>query len=116
VATAFRERFVPEDDYLCLTVKSHSGENAESFNRRLITFWSQMLREQKDAYVRVYAETSLLGAHGDRASRQYLVGADAIATIERSLGEAGVDHDPIDADEMYSRFEATSPDWFQIPH
>ena len=105
-----------EDDYLCVTVKSHPNEDIESFNRRLTAFWSRMIREQKDAYVRVYAESSALDAHGDRASRQYLVGADAVEAIERFMVEAGINHEPIDADEVYSRFEATSPDWFQIPH
>jgi broad specificity phosphatase PhoE len=116
VAADWQERFVTEDDYFCVTVKSHPSEDAESFNRRLIAFWSRMIREQKDAYVRVYAETSAIVAHGDRASRQYLVGSDAVELIARNMREAGVDHDPVDADEVYSRFEATSPDWFQIPH
>lgn len=107
---------MPDDDYRCVTVRSRLEERADSFNRRLIAFWSLFLREQKEAYGRVYAETSVLEVHGDRVARQYLVGADVVKTIERCMKEAGVDHDPIDVDDVYSRYEATSPEWFQIPH
>jgi antirestriction protein len=114
--TSIKEGFVIDDEYCCVTVKSHPTEGRESFNRRLIAFWSRMLREHKDTYVRVYAESSVLGSQGERVTRQYLVGRDVVATIERNMGEDGIEHDPIDANEVYSRFEATSPDWFQIPH
>jgi hypothetical protein len=75
-----------------------------------------MLREHEETYEHVYAETSVLGSHGERALRQYLVGMDAVEVIARNLRESGIDFDSIDEDEVYSRFEATSPDWFQIPH
>ena len=75
-----------------------------------------MLREQKNSYEGVFAETTVMEADGDRAMRQYLIAADVVEAIEKWMTGAGVDHDLIDNDEVYSRFEATSPDWFQIPH
>jgi hypothetical protein len=32
------------------------------------------------------------------------------------LAAAGIEYDPIDPDDLYSKYEATPPQWFQIPH
>jgi len=36
--------------------------------------------------------------------------------LERELTAAGVDHEPIDRDDHYSKFEATPPHWMWIEH
>ena len=104
------------DEYVCVTVRSRPGEPAEGFNKRLIDFWSGMLRARKDDYEQVYAETSRFAADGDRVTRQYLVGADTADVLASELEGAGIDHDPIDPDDLYSKYEAAPPEWFQIPH
>jgi hypothetical protein len=104
------------DEYVCLTVRSRPGEVADWFNKRLIDFWSVMLRTRKDAYDRVYAETTRFAPAGDRLTRQYLVAPDAADDVAGGLAAAGLDHDPPDPDDLYSRYEATPPEWFQIPH
>ena len=104
------------DDYVCVTVRSRSGELADGFNKRLIDFWTALLRARKDEYERVYAETTRFAEDGDRVTRQYLVGVEVAGVLANELTSAGIDHDPIDVDDLYSKYEAAPPDWFQIPH
>lgn len=101
---------------MCVTVRSRPGESADQFHKRLIAFWSGVLRARKADYERVYAETSRFGADDGRLSRQYLVGADVVDRLAGELTAAGIDHDPVDADDLYSKYEAAPPEWFQIPH
>lgn len=104
------------DEYVCVTVRSRPGEPADEFNKRLIAFWSDMLRGRKDEYDRVYAETTKFAPAGDRLTRQYMVGAEVADIVVGELTAAGIDHDAVDPDDVYSKYEATPPDWFQIPH
>ena len=104
------------DEYVCVTVKSHSGEGADGFNKRLIGFWSHMIREQPDAYLQVYAETTRFESAGDRVARRYFVGADGIEVLEAELAAAAIAFDPVDMDDLYPKYEAVPPEWFQIPH
>jgi hypothetical protein len=104
------------DDYLSVTVKSRSAEAAEDFKKRLIVFWSHMIRERPNEYKDVYAETTRFEPAGDRLTRKYLVAAAVADVLERELASAGVDFEPIDPDDRYSKYEATPPEWFQIPH
>jgi hypothetical protein len=104
------------DEYVAITVKSRAGEPAEEFNKRLIAFWSHMLRDRPDDYEQVYAETTKFVPSGNRVTRQYLVATGTAGVLESELGAAAIDHDPIDPDDVYSKYEATPPDWFQIEH
>ena len=104
------------DEYVSLTVKSQPGEGADHFNKRLITFWTHVIRTRSDEYEQVYAETTRFDPCGERLTRQYLVGADVADVVTAELTAAGIDHDPVDPDDLYSKYEATPPQWFQIPH
>jgi hypothetical protein len=104
------------DEYVCVTVRSRANEPADEFNKRLIAFWSGMLRGRKDQYDRVHAETSRFGSANDQLTRQYLVGADVADVLADELSSAEIDHEPIDAADLYSKYEATPPEWFQSPH
>jgi hypothetical protein len=103
-------------DYVCVTVRSRPGERADAFGKRLTAFWSDVLRARKPDYERVYAETTQFEAAGDRVTRQYMMEAGVADLIAAEMDRAGIDHDPIDADDVYSKYEAAPPDWFQIPH
>lgn len=74
------------------------------------------MRTRPAAYQRVYGETTRFAADGDCVTRQYMIGADVVETLAGLLNSAGIDHDPIDPDDLYSKYEAAPPDWFQIPH
>jgi hypothetical protein len=104
------------DDYLCLTVVSLPGEGESAFKSRLSQFWTHMLRNHKDDFEKVYAETVKFGAEGNRVTRQYLVEATVVDLLEREMSTAGIAHEPIDRDDTYSKFEATPPDWMWIEH
>jgi hypothetical protein len=75
-----------------------------------------MLRNHKSDFERVYAETTAFGSSGDRMSRQYLVEEGVVDVLEREFAAGGVDHEMIDRDDQYSKFEATPPEWMWIEH
>ncbi|HEY1376910.1 MAG TPA: hypothetical protein VGF55_08950 [Gemmataceae bacterium] len=104
------------DEYLCITVVSEPGEAQAVFAARLSKFWTHMLRNHPAEFERVYAETTEFGSDGDRISRQYLVEAGVADLLEREFAAAGLGHEPIDRDEVYSKYEATPPDWMWIEH
>ena len=45
------------DEYVCLTVRSRPAEPADEFNKRLIAFWSGMIRGRKEEYDRFREHT-----------------------------------------------------------
>ena len=104
------------DEYVCVTVRSRPGEPAEGFNKRLIDFWTGMIRTRPDEYEQVYAESTRFVPAGDRLTRQYMVETGVAELLAGELAAAGIDHDAIDPDDVYSKFEASPPEWFQIPH
>jgi hypothetical protein len=104
------------DDHLCVVVVSHPDEPAEGFNRRLVSFWSHLLRTCPDQYEGVYAESARPEIRGTRLQREYLVSAGIIARLELEMKLMGLDFEPIDVDDVYSKFEASAPDWFLVPH
>jgi hypothetical protein len=104
------------DEYACVTVWSNPGESANEFRRRLTAFWSEMIRSRPDEYAMVYAESTEFEPHGERLGRQYLIAATIVETMAKELSAARIDHDPVDLDDLYSKYEASGPNWFQIPH
>jgi hypothetical protein len=104
------------DEYLCVTLLSNAGEGVPAFRARLIAFWTHMLRTKPDDYEKVYAEATAFEPAGDRTSRQYLVEAGVVPLLTAELAAAGIGHQPIDPDDLYTKYEAQPPDWFWIEH
>ncbi len=104
------------DEYLCLTLLSRPGEPEGEFKARLSAFWTRMLRERPADFEKVYAEAVAFEPHGGRLSRRYLVEAGAADVLAAELAAAGLEHAPIDPDDLYSKYEAAPPDWFWIEH
>lgn len=104
------------DEFACVTVTGRPGESKAAFKGRLVAFWSHYLRTRPDDYEGVYAEASAFEADGGVVSRQYMVAVDAVAPLVAELAGQEVGCAPVDADDLYSKYEATSPDWFQIEH
>lgn len=104
------------DEYLSMTLKSRPGEREEDFKKRLIVFWSHMIRERAEEYKDVYAETTRFEPSADQLARKYLVAAGVAKVLEVELAAARIEYEPIDFDDHYSKYEATPPEWFQIPH
>ena len=104
------------DEYVCVTLLGRSGEPESAFKSRLVAFWTHMLRNRPDAYERVYAEATEFEARGGRVSRQYMVEPGVAPVLTAELAAAGIDVGPVDPDDLYSKAEASSSDWFQIEH
>lgn len=104
------------EDYLCVTVVGRPGESEAAFRGRLTAFWSHFLRTRPADYEAVHAEATAFGAADDRVTRQYVVGADAVGVLTAELTAAGVGWEPVDADDVYTKHEASGAEWFQIPH
>jgi len=102
--------------YLCLTVQSRPGEGVNDFKSRLSQFWTTMLREQPDAFEKVYAETVEFESAAGRLTRQYLFESEIADLLLAQLALAGIDHEELDEDDTYSKYEATPPDWMWIEH
>lgn len=103
-------------DYLCITMIGRPDEAEADFKARLTEFWTHMLRNRPDDYERVYSEAKEFDTHGDRPTRQYIAEAGVMGVLTAELTAAGVDFLPVDEDEIYSKYEASSSDWFQIEH
>ncbi len=104
------------EEYVCITVLSRVGEGQSEFAGRLSQLWTRMLRQRKADFEKVYAETTEFEDVGGYWSRQYLVEVEAIDVVETELRSAGVEFEPIDRDELFSKYEAQPPDWMQIEH
>ena len=104
------------DEYICLTLIGRPGEPEAGFKGRLSTFWTHVLRTRPDDYEKVYAEATKFESSGDRVSRQYMIEAGVADVLVAELRSAGVDFEPIDADDTYTKYEASGPDWFQLDH
>jgi len=104
------------DEYVILTVTGRPGEADAALKARLTAFWTHVLRTRPDDYEGVYAEATRFGRAADAPSRQYFVSPDALDAILAELGAVGLDHEPPDRDDLYSKYEAASPDGFQLDH
>jgi hypothetical protein len=104
------------DEYLCVTVRSQPGETEADFKARLSRFWTHMLRNRKPDFEKIYAETTAFEKEGGRLTRKYLVREEVVAVLEPEMAVAAVEHGPIDRDEVYTKYEAVSPEWMQVEH
>jgi hypothetical protein len=105
-----------EDEFLCITATSRDGENQADFSARLSQFWTHMLRGFPDDFERVYAETIEFEEDGDRFSRQYLCEECVVDLVLSEMKRAGIDHEEVDRDDRWSKYEATPTEWWQIEH
>ena len=104
------------DEYVCVTVVSQPSESEADFSARLSRFWTGMLRRRKPDFEKVYAETTQYEQTPEGWSRQYLAQIDVADVLEQELTAAGLEFEPIDRDELFSKYEAVPPEWMQIEH
>jgi hypothetical protein len=104
------------DEYVMLTLLADPGEAQPAFAARLSAFWTHMLRQRPDDFERVYAEAAAFEEVGGRSARRYLAEAAVADVLEVELSTAGLAFEPIDRDDLYSKYEAAPPDWMQIEH
>ena len=104
------------DEFLCVTLFSHPGEPLPKFKTRLAEFWTHMIRNKPDDYERVYCESREFEQDGARTIRQYMVEIAAWPVFEAELRALKMNHEPVDTADTYNRDEASTSEWFQIPH
>jgi hypothetical protein len=104
------------DEFVCLTLLAKPGEPEAAFKARLVAFWTHLLRTKPTDYESVYSEATAFEHEGGRVARRYMVAADGAAAVTAELAAAGIDHAPVDPDDLYSKAEASSREWFQIEH
>lgn len=107
---------MPDSEYLCLTLVANAGESEAAFKSRLTVAWTHLLRTAPDTYEAVFAEAKDFDIVNGRVSRAYMVEASAAEAVAEALVDKGVEVRPIDPDDVYSRYEASGSEWFQIPH
>ena len=103
-------------EYICLTLLAEPGEAESAFKARLTAFWTHMIRNKLSDYERVYAEGTRFSVMEGCVSRQYMVEVEAATALIAELMTSGIEFSPLDEDDTYTKYEATSPDWFQIDH
>ena len=104
------------DEYAILTVFGRPREGEAEFKSLLAHFWTRVLRTRPADYAGVYAEATRIGRDGDSLTRQYFIALGAVEAILDELDDAAIGYAPVDNDDLYSKYEATSPDWFQLDH
>ena len=103
-------------EYLCLTLLARADEPEDVFKTRLTAFWTHVLRTQPDTYDAVFAEAKTFDTTDGHVSRAYMIEADAIDAVTQALVASGVDAAPVDADDLYTKYEASGSEWFQLAH
>jgi hypothetical protein len=104
------------EEFVCVTVRSAAGEGEADFSARLSRFWTHMLRTRPDDFEKVYAETTRFELAGDRRTRRYAVEDSVVDLLEGELKRVGLEHEPVDRDDVYSKYETVAPEWMQIEH
>ncbi len=104
------------DEYLCVTLLSRANEREAEFKARLTDLWTHMLRNHQRDFEKVYAESSDCEKSAERFCRRYLVECDAKDRLETQFLLLQMEYEPIDETDLYSKYEATPPEWFWIEH
>ena len=104
------------DEFVCLSLLGKPGESASLFQSRLYVFWTHMLRQKPDDYEKVYAEMTEFETEGELVTRRYMVLPEVVPVLQAELAAQNIEYLPVDLDDLYSKAEASSSEWFQIEH
>lgn len=103
-------------EYVCLTLLADAGESEASFKSRLTALWSHMLKTFPVEYERVYSEAVRFEREADTVARRYMVDPGVLGTLLPLLERQKIAGLPLDPDDLYSKAEASSNEWFQLEH
>lgn len=104
------------DEFVCLTLLGEPGEAEAEFRSRLTAFWTHVLRTRPDEYEQVYAEAKGYEESGGLVAKQYMIRPAVADVLAAELTTKGMRFEEIDLDDTYNKAEASSSEWFQIPH
>ena len=103
-------------EYVCLTLLADPGETEALFRSRLTELWSHMLKTAPVDYEKIYSEAVEFETLRDGPSRRYMIDPAVLPTLLPMLESRALFSLPVDADELYSKAEASSNEYFQIEH
>ena len=75
-----------------------------------------MVRNFPDDFEKVYAESTSFEQVNDVLHRKYLIETEVTAKIISRLKDNNFICSEVDFADIYSKYEATPPDWFWIEH
>lgn len=104
------------EEFARIVAVSQDGESQESFSARLSEFWTHMLRDRKSDFEKVYAETIAFEHVAGCWQRQYLCQEDVVPVVLHEMQAAKIDHEPVDPDDRWNKYEAVRSEWMQIEH
>ena len=103
-------------EYLCLTLLADPGETEAAFKSRLTALWSAMLKTLPAEYKGIYSEATAFEREGDALARRYMVDPAVLGALLPLLESRRIACLPVDPDDLYSKAEASSNEWFQLEH
>ncbi len=103
-------------EYVCLTLLAEPGETEAAFKSRLTALWSHMLKTTPDDYERIYSEAVGFEREGAKVARRYMIDPEVLGLLQPLLKSLKIASLPVDADDLYSKAEASSNEWFQLEH
>ena len=103
-------------EYVCLTLLAEPGETEAAFKSRLTALWSHMLKTTPDDYERIYSEAVDFEREGGTVARRYMIDPEVLGLLHPLLESMKIASLPVDADDLYSKAEASSNEWFQLEH
>ena len=103
-------------EYVGLTLLAEPGESEAAFTSRLTALWSHLLKSAPVEYERIYSEAVRFEREGDLVARRYMVDPEVLDTLLPLLDERKIASLPVDPDDLYSKAEASSNEWFQLEH
>jgi len=111
-----KDRSSQLEDYLGISLQSTVAESEIGFSSRLSGFWTEMLRKHPTQFEGVFAESVKFEKRNDTLIRHYLVHKNNIDFIANRLKDVGISYLDINREDFFSKYEASSPDWWQIEH
>jgi len=103
-------------EYVCLTLLAEPGEAEASFKSRLTGLWSVMLKTVPLEYEKVYSEAVQFEREAGLVARRYMIDPKVLDILLPLLASRMIAHLPVEADDLYSKAEASSNEWFQLEH
>ena len=82
----------------------------------LTALWSAMLKTLPTEYERIYSEATAFDREGGTVARRYMIDPAVLGSLLPLLARHGIAHLPLDEDDLYSKAEASSNEWFQLEH
>lgn len=104
------------DEFQGLTALGLVGELHQAFSTRLSGFWTDILRQAPNLFVKIYGEATQFEEESGQLSRKYAVVPSCVDDILARAKMYGINFLPPDPYDTLNRHEVVNPEWWQIKH